>query len=158
MSDSASSRSVRSRSVRLSAMDMLARREHSSGELRRKLVARDYDVAEIEQTLAELRAENLLSDRRFAEAFIHARVGRGYGPARIEAELRQREVDEALIDACLADCGEDWLAHAARVRARKFGRAMPEDYAQRARQARFLQYRGFFSDTIRRLLRNDEYD
>lgn len=147
--------SVSSRSVRMSAMDMLARREHSSGELRRKLAGKDYSAEEIAQTLAELSAENLLSDRRFAEAFIHARVGRGYGPARIAAELRQREISEALIDECLAACEEDWLACAVRVRVKKFGRALPGDYAQRARQARFLQYRGFRSDTIRHVLKDD---
>ncbi len=149
--------SAPSRSVRRSAMDMLARREHSRGELRHKLRDKGYDEEAIDATLDALGAEKLLSDRRFAEAFIHARVGRGWGPARIEAELRQRQVDEALIADCLAACGEDWTRRAEQARQKKFGRALPEDYAQRARQARFLQYRGFSGDTIRQVLRDEEY-
>jgi regulatory protein len=52
------------------------------------------------------------------------------------------------IDAALAT-GQDWRARAFEVRIRKFGPEAPEDWAERARQARFLQYRGFSSDHIR---------
>jgi regulatory protein len=41
------------------------------------------------------------------------------------------------------------------VRAKRFGPGIPRDYAERARQARFLQYRGFDSAEIRAALELD---
>ena len=55
---------------------MLARREHSAFEIRRKLKLRDIDDAEIEQAVERLQQEGLLSDRRYAESYIHMRMGR----------------------------------------------------------------------------------
>jgi regulatory protein len=62
--------------------------------------------------------------------------------------LRRHGLPEGLIDAALAS-GPDWQALARRVRTAKFGRQPPASWADRARQARFLQYRGFSSDHIR---------
>jgi regulatory protein len=51
-----------------------------------------------------------------------------------------------VIEAALA--GPDWRALAREVRVRKFGTTEPPGWRERARQARFLQYRGFSSDHI----------
>jgi regulatory protein len=95
--------------------------------------------------------ERLLDDGRFAEAYIHYRVGRGYGPVRIGAELRQRGVADALTAALLDRLEIDWDEHIAAVWGKKFGRAAA-DFRERAKQARFLQYRGFAPDQIARIL------
>ena len=58
---------------------MLARREHSAFEVRRKLKQKDLPESEIEEAVERLQQEGLLSDRRFAEAYIHMRAGKGYG-------------------------------------------------------------------------------
>ena len=67
---------------------------------------------------------------------------------RIAAELRQRGIAPELIEAALAS-GPDWRALARKVCRAKFGLQPPGSWAERARQARFLQYRGFSSDHIR---------
>jgi regulatory protein len=147
-------------------MDLLARREHTLAELQRKLqaygVKRQGHQQEDDGTgalvelvagvVASLRMEGLVSDERFAEGFVRYRMNRGYGPQRIQAELRERGVDDK-IQALYLDAGDSqWLEQVAQVRRKRFGEALPDDYKERARQARFLQYRGFTADQIREVL------
>ncbi len=140
------------RPVREAAIGFLARREHSRGELRRKLQDKGYPEADIDTALDDLEAERLLSDRRFAEAYVAARIQRGFGPLRIIAELRQRQVADPLVEQCLAQAGADWEALARAARCKRFGDAPPADQRERARQARFLEGRGFTAAQIRRAL------
>ena len=133
-------------SPRRVAMDCLARREHSVAELRRKLAARGFAGEEIDATLAGLARDGLVDDARFADAFVGARHRRGQGPARVRAELQQRGVAGETIGAALD--AVDWRAAAVAARGKKFCRHIPEDFTDPARQARFLQYRGFSAEQI----------
>ena len=88
---------------------------------------------------------------------LHARAAR-FGNARLSHELRQQGVDDALVQAALADA-DDELQRARAVWQGKFGaRAETPDAAERARQMRFLMSRGFSGETIRRVLRGDFED
>jgi regulatory protein len=131
-------------------MDCLARREYGVQELGAKLLAKGYAAQPVEDALAGLLADNLLSDARFTEAFVHARYQRGSGPQKIRAELRQRGIDEGLIDDCLDVYDDRWQVLAGEVRARKYGADMPADFRERSRQMRFLQQRGFTGGQIAR--------
>ena len=51
--------------ARRTAMNLLARREHSTRELKRKLKVRGMEGVEVDQALAALQEERLLSDERF---------------------------------------------------------------------------------------------
>jgi len=138
--------------VRKKAMDLLMRREHAVAELQKKLIARDYDVDIVAGVVEQLVSEELLSDARFTEAFVRYRGNNGYGPQRIQSELHERGVSEK-IQAAYLDVGDSrWFERAAQVRSKRFGDAQPEDFKERARQARFLQYRGFTSEQIREVL------
>ncbi len=121
-----------------------------------KLRARGHSDEAIQLCLVSLAEEGLQSDERFTESFITARSGRGYGIARIRMELRERGIEDALINRHLDLMEEDWRARAERERCKKFGAGLPSDPKERARQARFLHYRGFTSDQIRSVLNNDE--
>jgi len=134
--------------ARLSAMALLARRDYASGELRQKLAYQGYDPAVIEEVINELAAGRALDDARYAENYVMYRSGRGHGPLRIAADLRALGMSDPLIEAALAT-GPDWRVLAREVRARKFGQEPPEEWTERTRQGRFLQYRGFSSDHIR---------
>lgn len=134
------------------ALDLLARREHSPAELRSKLQSREFRAEEIERVLAGLAQEGLLSERRFVETFIASHVRRGHGPAWIRNELERRGVAAELLGDALAAGGQDWVALARSVRARRFGSQPPADFAGRAKQARFLQYRGFTAEQARAAL------
>ena len=137
-------------------MNLLARREHSTQELRDKLLTRGFEDDEIVPALQTLSREGLLSDERFTESFIHSRMERGSGPVKIRAELRQRGVTDEVISNWLDERDRAWLERAEAVRCKKFGSALPVDYKEKARQARFLQYRGFSAEQTRQVLRDDE--
>jgi regulatory protein len=67
---------------------------------------------------------------------------------RIAADLRRHGLAGELIEAALAS-GPDWHELARIARIARFGPKPPGSWAEKARQARFLQYRGFSSDHIR---------
>lgn len=138
--------------LRRVVMDLLARREHTRSELTAKLSARGADRLDIGPVLDTLEADGLLSDARFAEAFVRQRIQRGHGPVRIRHELGQRGVDERAAEAAMAEADPDWDERAVRARHGRFGRQKPADFKDRARQARFLTYRGFTADQVRRAL------
>ena len=141
--------------IRGAATRWLARREYARVELERRLTRRGFPPELVDDVVSELQEENLLSDERFAESFVSAKAGRGQGPARIRRELRERGVDGALADAALAEADADWLALARAVRTKRFGAAFPRDFPERARQMRFLHYRGFTEAQIRAALGED---
>ncbi len=138
--------------ARATALRLLARREHSVLELRRKLAQRGFGDGLLETVLDDLVTHNLLSDHRFAEVYARTRIERGYGPLRIRAELRERGIDAALAAAALEAEAPDWTECAREARLRRFGEDAPADYREKARQMRFLQQRGFDGDQIRAAL------
>ena len=131
------------RACRKQALDLLARREHSRLEIKRKLLARSHAKDTVEEVLDALQQEQLLHEPRFVEQFVRSRVSRGRGPTRIRAELIQRGIDDSLIHAKLEEAGCDWVSLAADARFKRFGPDSPTEYRDRVRQARFLQTRGF---------------
>jgi regulatory protein len=62
------------------------------------------------------------------------------------------------VDQVLEDRHDDWGALARNVRLRKFGANVPDDFREKARQMRFLQYRGFEQDQIRAAISRDAND
>ena len=140
-------------SIRNKAMDLLARREHSEYELRQKLKSRDYDVDAIDVALQELKQDHLLSDARYAEAYVNHRFNAGVGPVKIRYELRQKGIADALADEFLEPLSDRWDQLMMQQRVRKYGDAIPAGYADRMKQARFLQNRGFSPESVMRLFR-----
>jgi regulatory protein len=134
--------------ARLSALTLLARRDYASGELRQKLEASGYETGVVAAVLEMLMEERALNDPRYAENYVAAHAGRGQGPIRIAADLRALGIAADVIQEALAS-GPDWRVLARQVRARKFGDPPPEEWTEKTRQARFLQYRGFSSAHIR---------
>ena len=139
------------RAARAAALDALARRDHASLDLRRKLLAKGYDAGVVAALFDALHAEKLLDDRRYAENFVAYHAARGQGPLRIRDELRRHGLEETLVEGCL-DAFPDWIVHLQRTQLKKFGAKQPSNYADRQRQARFLRYRGFTSAQIRTAL------
>ncbi|AZD06690.1 Regulatory protein RecX [Pseudomonas chlororaphis] len=144
--------------VRRTAMDLLARREHGRVELTRKLRQRGASPEMIETALDRLTEEGLLSESRYLESFVSYRARSGYGPMRIREELSQRGLQRADIELALRESGIDWQAQLEDVWRRKFAGHFPIDAKERARQGRFLGYRGYSMDMIGRLLSGRRVD
>ncbi len=142
-------------SAREAAINFLSRREHGRRELAHKLAQKGFGPEETAAVLDALQAENLLSEARFAESLIHARISRGQGPERIRRELQQHDLDPELIAACLEESETPWLELAREVHRKRFGGKLPGERREWAKQAQFLAYRGFTREQIKKVLRDD---
>ena len=138
--------------ARSAAVRLLARREHSRLELALKLKQRKIESDVIEQVLDDYETEGWLSDERFAEVYARQRMDLGYGPLRIQAELQQRGIQEP--PSCVREMNDtDWSDRATLLREKRFGLSdIRDDWDEKARQARFLARRGFFSEHVENAL------
>lgn len=139
-------------SVYQKALDYLTRREHSSTELRAKLVKAGQELDAVNEALLLLQQQGYQSDQRFSASLIRVRRGQGQGPQRIVAELEQHRIAAELWRDEMA-LYDDWLELANQVRCKKFGVMVPKTWPERAKQARFLAYRGFSPELIQSLWR-----
>jgi regulatory protein len=137
--------------IRAAALAALARREYGSAELLRKLIGAGFPADVAKQELQALQGENLLSDQRMAENLLASRISKGQGPLRIRQELRERGADDETI-AKFMDDSQDWLELARQTRRKRFGAVLPKTPQERAKQARFLAYRGFSGSQIKAAL------
>jgi regulatory protein len=134
--------------IRKKAMDFLARREYGEVELVKKLADKGYKRSIAEDEIARLAEEGLQSDTRFAESFVQSRITQGKGPVRIRADLGQRGIRDGIIEGAIEAAEVDWFELAEAERVKKFGTELPAEFREKARQMRFLQYRGFEQDHI----------
>jgi len=135
--------------MRFRAMDLLARREHSRVELKRKLRDKFPEHIELVETIVTgLQRDQLQSDERFTEAFTSSRIKKGQGPHRISLELEQRGVSTSMIDAVLSSNDINWYQLAKAVLDKKYGGKPCSDFKEQAKRRQFLHYRGFNSDQI----------
>jgi len=162
--------------IRISAMNILAGREHSIAEMRQKLQRKlnrretntesdlgksDLDKPEldkperiaeqIEVVLAQLLAEKLLDEARFTEAFIRSRINKGSGPIKIRHELKNRGIAGEMVDDYMENAYDFWQVHIKAARNKRFGNQLPKDYKEQSKQSRFLYQRGFSGELIQRL-------
>ena len=149
-------RKGREPSLRERALRYLARREHSRAELARKLAPHaEEDPAAIDTLLDDLEARGWLSERRVVEQVVHARRSR-FGARRIEHELLGKGVSEESIAAARPELKESELEAARTVWRKKFGGRPAGRPADRARQVRFLQGRGFALDVIMKVIKGTD--
>ncbi len=108
----------------------------------------------VDALLDWLEANRYLSNERFVESRVHARVGK-FGNLRIRQELGRHQL--ALPADTAQALGDTEFDRASSVRQRKFA-VWPASPAERAKQARFLAARGFSPEVIGRLLRRGSGD
>lgn len=137
------------------ALGMLARREYSERELRTRLERAGCDEAESESALNRLQAQNYQDDDRFGEMIVRARVGQGYGPDRIRAELRSHGLADAAIRNLLDSADANWMDLARAQLRKKYGHQPAVDHAERGKRAAFLLRRGFPAATVRIVSHSD---
>ena len=148
--------------LRWLAFYYLSKRELSQKELRQKLLAKNQDPKKVEELLTEFAQKGYQSDERFASMLIRESVRRGRGKQHIAERLRQHGIKlpysldelitkagvDSVCDGTILDTQPDketvdWLRLAVEARSKKYGDELPTDPKQKAKQLRFLQYRGF---------------
>lgn len=141
------------------AVKILAGRDHSEAELRRKLALKGFPDLAADSVVGKLRSLGYVDDERFARAWAESAIrnGRGYG-CRLRADLSRRGVAEDVIGHTLQKVGEehDESAVLADLMARKFAGfdSVHGDDRQKRRVIGYFQRRGFSLAAILKLLRD----
>ncbi|HEY5512206.1 MAG TPA: regulatory protein RecX [Geomonas sp.] len=135
------------------SLRVLALREHSEAELRRKLKEKGYDEEGIEGSIARLKELGYLDDARFARSFAGSAIrnGRGYG-VRLKLELARRGVAAETVRETLAELAQEYgeaevLAELMGRRFAGFDPATASDKEKR-KVVGYLQRKGFSLSAI----------
>jgi regulatory protein len=152
------------KSLRQRALEYLGKREYSYQELGQKLKAyleEDEDFEKITAILEDFKTRGWLSDARFTEQMAHARRAK-FGSGKIAHELREKGVNEDLIAGALEKLKVSDVAAAVEVWRKKYTATAREasrtDKNEWAKQARFLQSRGFGFDVIKKVFNSTDDD
>ncbi len=124
------------------ALDLLSRREHSSKEIREKLILRFDDIVNINSVITKLEENNLINDTRFAEAYVSSRKRKGFGPKKITFELLSKGVSESVANRMIDEEG-GWKRAAKLAFTKKFKNGLSSDVKNSLKQKSFLKNRGF---------------
>lgn len=152
--------------LRWLAFYYLSRREYGKAELKQKLIDKEQDPDSIDKLLAEFEEKGYQSDYRTTLMLIRENIRKGRGRQRIKQEFYKKKIAmpsniDELIDMANAESeefrefvaeadslveGVDWLKLAVEARTKKYGDDIPVEQKDKAKQLRFLQYRGFQMD------------
>ena len=124
------------------SLDLLSRREHSSKEIREKLLLRFDDKVIINSVITKLEENNLINDTRFAEAYVSSRKRKGFGPKKITFELLSKGVSESVANRMIDEEG-GWKRAAKLAFTKKFKNGLSSDLKNSLKQKSFLKNRGF---------------
>lgn len=141
--------------ARLAALKLLNRRDYCAAELAARLVERGASPETAAAVVQALGSERLVDDERYTGHYVEWHAGRGQGPIRIAHDLERLGVPAAIVARAVDARAPAWRERCLRVRQRRFGDGAVKEWKERARQARFLQQRGFSADQIRAALGND---
>ncbi|EEG87522.1 MULTISPECIES: regulatory protein RecX [Proteus] len=141
------------------AIFMLSRRDYSTNELQRRIERRIRETEKdsptapecLPQVIERLLGSQYLDDNRTIYSFFRSYLNKSYGPLRIRQELRLKGFPSEIIDRVLEETDTDWYALCQDLKEKKFGTDKPKDFKERAKQIRYLQYRGFTSEYINSL-------
>ncbi|MGB8483015.1 MAG: regulatory protein RecX [Acinetobacter bohemicus] len=142
--------------LRSYAFAVLTRREYSKAELIEKLALYAIDRDEVLKLVDELATQNYQSDQRVAEMMLSSQKRKGKGPNRIKLALKSKKIDSSLIQEELKET--DWNEQAYQLKVKKFGLPVEKEAKLKAKQIRFLVYRGFEMDAIIKAITRKEND
>ena len=140
--------------LRSYAFAVLTRKEYSKKDLIEKLCLYAEDREEVLMLVDELSRENYQSDQRVAEMTVRSQIRKGKGPNRIKLALNAKSIDKALAKNDMDEI--DWYEQAYMLKVKKYGTEVAIDAKMKAKQIRFLQYRGFEMDAIMKAIRKRE--
>ena len=138
--------------IEAAAMRLLSQTEQTFAQLKKKLLAKGFEPGQVIEVLQGLETQNLLSDKRFTEQYLLFRTQKGFGPLRITQELREKGVDENLLENVIDEISPDWSSIMQKALEKKFGQTPALNFNDQAKRARFLEYRGFPASLIRKTI------
>ncbi|OTG66337.1 regulatory protein RecX [Acinetobacter silvestris] len=140
--------------LRSYAFATLTRKEYSKVDLIEKLTCYAQNRDEVIELVEELARENYQSDQRVAEMLLRSQIRKGKGPNSVKMALRAKNLDKALVHEDIREI--DWYEQAYQLKVKKYGIEVTKDPKIKAKQIRFLQYRGFDMDVIMKAITRKE--
>ena len=144
------------KSAKAAAMRFLKIRPRSIGELKEKLVGKGFSLTDIQITLFDLMASGSLDDRAFTKSWINYRLARPFGFRRIIQELKDKGIDQEIIDQALIEIKGSYSAEnvALELAQRRWQRLPDIDpLKKKKRVLDFLLRRGFEADIAMKVLK-----
>ncbi len=135
------------------ALRLLNRRDYPEKEIREKLIKKfgDKETQKIEAVITYLKEKRFVDDERYSENYAYFKLKRGYGKRRIEHELKNKGIDEKLIqnaiDGACEQAEDVFLKRLKQLEGKK---------RKRAKLYQFMLRRGFESEKIMELLNKYE--
>ncbi|MFU8811808.1 MAG: regulatory protein RecX [Balneolaceae bacterium] len=139
------------------AYELLARRDHASGELRTKLAQRGITADTIREVLHDLEETDLINDRTFALSFAREKLESAkWGPKKILASLRKKGISRTDAEAALKEIENpsqmaDFCVDLIRKRKRTFLRE-DDPFKRKQKIYRYLAGKGYAPAIIQRAL------
>lgn len=128
---------------------LLATREYSQAELRRKMQQWQVQPDQMARAIDMLHAQGLQSDSRFLEMLVRSKAARGYGPNVIRQLAMQHQLPRAEVQQQLQAAEFDWYELARVCYCKRFGNAAPASMKEKQQRMAYLLRHGFDSDQIR---------
>jgi regulatory protein len=130
------------------ALLFLSYRVRSEKEIRQNLSKHEIPDEVIEETLEKLRRNGFANDKQFASAWVENRsTFRPRGRRALAMELRQKGIDDAIIDTALEGLDEEILAYEAGLK--KARKLRVREWSEfRKKMSDFLARRGFSYSVI----------
>lgn len=125
---------------------LLARRDYGKEELLTRLKKYALDPVEAGKLAEEMVSKKYVDDQRMANSVLRNEINKGCGPRKVQMVLKNKKIDSSAVDEKLKEI--DWFQSAYDLKVRKFGEGVAKDHKEKAKQIRFLQYRGFDLDVV----------
>ena len=148
--------------VEAKALWLIASRDHSEGELRRKLSQRGFPLEHIDTVIARFKTYGYIEDVRIAGRFASSLMRSGWGPSQIRAKMMKRSFGSEQIDGALDEIFEEhgeevWVGYARDRLKTKFNMPPHQIPAEeRLKAKRHLAYRGYGGSVLRDAFEPDE--
>ncbi|WP_236862968.1 regulatory protein RecX [Brevibacterium daeguense] len=132
------------RKAKKRALNMLASRDHSSAELREKLLRREHPSEVVDRLVEKLQASKLLDDSAFAEAFVRSqRSSRGLSKSALRRELSKKGVPEEAVEPAVEAVDDEFgVAYEVALKKARTSANLPRETRMR-RILGMLSRRGF---------------
>ena len=135
-------------------MNALSRREHSEKEIYLKFVNLVNSKDILLEEILKLKEEGLISNQRYAEAYIRSRFHSGFGPVRIKYELEKKGVIKTTIKTAFQETDLDWDDKLKSELKKKY-ESNDMKNLNINKISKFFLYRGFDLEKISKLIKNN---
>lgn len=135
--------------LRNRALYWLGQREFSVKDFRTKLERVCEDEVMIENLLEDFIAKDWLNEQRYMASFVRQKISAGLGLYRIRQELNQHGIKQNQSELYFEELNFDWFEQALATYQKKYGIGECQDFKEKAKRYRYMQYRGFSPDQIK---------